>query len=55
MSYLSKGFSLVRDPYRHLMNAYRLYKHENGGDEIIYVSRSWLPESAPKFRGINPS
>lgn len=54
MSYLGKGFSLARDPHRHLVNGYRLCKHENGGDEIIYISRYWLPMIMSGFRGIIP-
>lgn len=50
MHYLGKGFSLDRDPHRHLVNDYRLY--ENGGDEIIYISRHLLPMVMPGFRGI---
>lgn len=52
MSYLGKGFLLVRDFYRYLVNGYRLCKYENGGDEIIYISRYWLFMIMLGFRGI---
>lgn len=36
------------------MNVYRLHKHENRDDYIIYISRYWLPKRMPNFKGINP-
>ena len=32
---------------------YRLYKHENSGDEIMYIGRFCLPVIMPAFRAIN--